>query len=331
MNKITLLILILCFFTSPKSHAQTSSLFEGFTQVYPIGDNPNMNTKTTMVDGENIIFEGNPIVRYSFFNDFVSGLMEGKNYTKATYVSYRPQLRIYDSESLPVRMPTYRILLGTQHLLKVGTDDLLAFSFESGHYSNGQSGCTFDDDLDDRTQACKDIYASITPSSDLSKMLNRRDGNFSTNLTEIAVSYRLNGKLKNDAPNRVNRFELGYIRYHNKLWGLIDAGGFSPEDIEIYGRNRFLLEYEYSQFIFQKKCWRLSFEENLEWIQGAHAHVNPLRSESKITLYQPNQFGYFISAIYGHDNYNIRFVDSGFQTSVGITWNIFPSFQIRGL
>ncbi len=331
MNKITLSTLVLCLFISSQSYGQTSSLFKGFTQIYPIGDNPDMNTKTTMVDGENIIFEGNPIVRYSFFNDFVSGLMDGKKYTKASYVAYRPQLRIYDSESLPVRMPTYRILLGTQHLFKVGTDDLLAFSIESGHYSNGQSGCTFNGDLDDRTQECKDVYAALTPDSNLSKMLNRRDGNFSTNLTEVAVSYRLNGRLNNDAPNRVNRVEFGYIRYHDKLWGLIDAGGFTPEDIKIYGRNRYTFEYEYSQFIFRKKCWRISFEESIEWIQGTHEHVNPLRSVSKFTLYQPNQFGYFFSAIYGHDNYNIRFVDSGFQTSIGITWNIFPSFQIKSL
>jgi hypothetical protein len=319
----------LCLLLVGYSNAQTSTLFKGFTQVYPIADRPSINTKTTMVKNENIILEGNPIVHYSFYNDFVSGLMSGKKYTKAYYLDYRPQLRIYDSESLPVKMPTYRLLLGMQHLFKTKNDNLYAISLESGHYSNGQSGCTFDHSINDRTAACDSVYSTITKSSDLSKMLNRIDGNFSTNLTEVVLSYRHTGRLVDDAPDKINRIEIGATRYHNLLLGLIDAGGFQHNDIKIYGRMRYHFEYEYSKFIFTSQKWRVSFAENFEWIQGAHKSVNPMRTVTTFTLYQPNQFGYFVSAIYGHDNYNIRFVDSGFQTSIGVTWNTFPTFKIR--
>ena len=41
------------------------------------------------------------------------------------------------------------------------------------------------------------------------------------------------------------------------------------------------------------------------------------------------EFGVMASYIYGHDNYNFRFVDGGSQFAFGLTWSSFPSFQIQ--
>ena len=77
---------------------------------------------------------------------------------------------------------------------------------------------------------------------------------------------------------------------------------------------------------------RISIAENIELIQDAHPSVNPIRSDLRFTFYawpRLPEFGFFASYQYGHDNYNFRFVDSGHQVALGITWSIFPPVAMR--
>ena len=108
--------------------------------------------------------------------------------------------------------------------------------------------------------------------------------------------------------------------YHNNIFGIVNLGGYSAADIEIYGRNRFALPYKFIHTPTDKIKFRYSLGKQFEIIQGAHNSVNPLRSESTIILYPCDRdIGFFVSYIYGHDNHNYRFVDSGHQINFGIT------------
>jgi len=316
--------LLLCF----SSLAQTD--FRGFKEVYPIGDDANIGYKTSYVASETILFEANPNVKYSFYNNLRATLLDPeKEYGWCAYIHFKPQLRMYTDNSLPVKMPSYRVFLGTQHLFKVREHDLFAISLESGHYSNGQSGSAFSADFKDGSKEGDSLYSLINADTDLSKILNRTSGNFSTNLTELIFNYRFNKLNENYIPYSTHSLKLGTVLYHDGFLGVLPFGGYSDNDIKLYGRWRFLCGYEYVH-TFRKddenKGIRLSLSENLEVIQGAHPSVNPVRSETTLTLFPTKkfpEFGFFVSYVGGHDNYNFRFVDSGSVFFAGITWTSF--------
>jgi len=209
---------------------------------------------------ETILFDANPSMKVGFYNNFIKGLMnKAKLHSMAQYVTIAPQIRMYAERSQPVKMPSYRILLGTQHLfrLKVPATDMarfVGFSLESGHYSNGQSGCAFSTAVNDETHACDSVYSLINANTDLSAMLNRKNGNFSTNLTELIVNYRTCKLDSQFRAIRVYSISLGYLLYHDRIFGLIDLGGFSDNDIKIFGRHRLSGKYEFvKSFSFGKK------------------------------------------------------------------------------
>ncbi len=312
--------------------------FNDYMQFYPIGDDPNIRYMTSYREDETILFEANPTVRFGIYNNFVKGLTNGEKHTEAWYISWKPQLRMYLENSKPVKMPSYQVLIGTQHLFRLPPgpfaerkEQFWGFSVESGHYSNGQSGGAFSYEFEDGSAENDSIYTLIGPSSNLSEMLNRRNGNFSTNLTELKLNYRIYNLDDDNAPRKMHSLTFGYILYHNRLWGIADIGGYTQNDIRIYGRHRYSLDYEYMRVFDGQEGKRLSLKQHMEVIQGTHRHVNPVRLETKLTYYpfrKSKTLGVLTSYIYGHDNYNFRFVDSGHQVSLGLTWNQFPPFTI---
>jgi len=303
--------------------------FNGFSQYYPIGEGPNINLRTSYVKSETILFEANPTVRYSFYNDMQKKLGENRNHAHAYYIAARPQLRMYTDSSLPVKMPAYRVLLSTQQLWRVKDHNLFSFSIESGHYSNGQSGCAFNELYTDGSRECDSVYSLITDDTDLSAILNRRNGNFSTNMTELLFNYRINRLDDDDMPDRVHSITFGATLFHDRFLGIFDFGGYSDADIKIYGRFRFHAGYEYERVL--NNGMRLSVSENMELISKPHKSVNPFRSVTTVTWFPKKlvkEFGVYMSYVFGHDNYNFRFVDSGHQGVIGITWSGFPPFAL---
>jgi hypothetical protein len=312
--------------------------FNEYVQCYPIGDDPNIRYMTSYTSQEKILFEANPIVRYSFYNNFVKELMKENNiHSHACYFNFKPQLRMYNDNSKPVRMPSYKILLGTQHLFRIKTQAeqkqaFIGFSLESGHYSNGQDGSAFSEKYADDSKESDSIYNTITDATDLSKILNRKSGNFSTNLSELILNYRCYD-LDDLMPSKMHSINLGYTLYHNRFLGLADFGGYTQNDIKIYGRHRFLGSYEYMQVLKKYKDKRFSIKQTIEFIQKPHPSVEPFRTETTFTYYpfpKSKTFGFMASYIYGHDNYNFRFVDTGHQVSFGLTWSQFPLVQMKG-
>ncbi len=325
-----------------------------FRQWYPVGDDADVQYKTSYSPYETILFEANPPVRFSFYNNMLQRIgnriqEEGKktnSHATAVYIAFKPQFRMYTDTSLPVKTPTYKAQLGIQKLFRLKDCSFLTVALETGHFSNGQSGSSFSDKFDDETPQGDSMYTLINRNTNLSSMLNRKSGNFSTNITELNFNFRhyipftdSNNRDRNhytQYPRFGHSATLGIVLYHDKLAGIGNLGGYTEQDIAIYGRWRFQFGYEFtwvlrdpgSEKITTKNhaAPRITFSEKLEVISGAHPWVNPLRSETRIS-YAPGLFfgqepQLFIGFVTGHDNYNYRFLDSGNQFSIGISWTV---------
>lgn len=334
MKKIYILLLLLAASTN-----FGQSAFYDFAETYPLGEDPNIRYMTSYTPQEKIIFEANPIMRYSIYNSFVAGLMDTNYHPQGWYFAFKPQLRMYEGNSKPVKMPSYRILLGTQHLFQLPcknkeTAQFLGFLLESGHYSNGQNRSSFSEEFEDESDGGNAIYTTITPDTKLSDILNRASGNFSTNLTELQVNYRSYRIDRNNTGDRMFSYTLGYMLYHNYFLGLLDFGGYTQNDIRLYGRNRFSLGGEFMKVEhFNEAChyFRYSIKQTFEYIDNPHQSAEKWRSETIFTCYpfaKSKAFGFLMSYIQGHDNYNFRFVDHGSQFTAGITWCLFPPMQL---
>lgn len=297
------------------------------SQLYPIRDNPTVGYRSSYRKEETIIVDVHPVLALSFYNDFKQKLKDGKLFSQGYSINFRPQFRLYSEISTPVKMPSYNITLSVQNLFRISQKHLVSYALESGHYSNGQSGSALTCQGEDQSAVSDSMWATITPETNLSEVINRKNGDFSTNLTELIVNYRFIPKFdKYDMPKQVHSFSTGFVFYHNRLLGMINVGGYSDEAIKIYGKWRFLFSYEYNYNL--KSGCRFHISESLKIIADAHPSVNPVRSVLQATFFLPQSLGIFVSYIYGHDDYNLRFVDSGHQIGVGLTWDIFPPIEI---
>ena len=323
---------LILFFSLGQTYAQD----EGPRHVYPFGERPDLNWASSL-GGEKILFEANPIVRYAFYDNIVRNFDSNAPWGVSAFIEARPQLRMYVQQSVPVKMPSYRILLGGNYLYRLPSKHQIGFSLLSGHYSNGQSGCPYCDDLPDEADSCYLQYYSFTDTTNLGALLNRTNGEFSTNMTELIVGFRLNGFGEDDSkPNQILSFKAGWTIFHDKFLGVLPFGGYKDDDtsafadfdIDIYRRHRIQLGLEYSRMFNNQS----TFVAGLDYrnMIGAKYQINPNRLVASVRWYHKCDFGYFMKFIYGHDDYNIRFLDSGFQFRVGISWNTNPHIKIKG-
>mgnify|MGYP000921561018 FL=1 len=319
-------------------------LTKSFREIYPFTQTQNMGYMSSYRKDDPILFEANPRVRFSFYNDMYSHLINTPNQSgkankpevgKAIYAGFNSQLRMYQNNSLPVQMPSYQIVIGGQFgkLTKGQSHDfkrLYTMSIESGHYSNGQAGCAFAHGIADESPACDSVYKTISDKSNLSERLNRIDGNFSTNLTRIGLGYR---SFKKDSMSchmiRSWNFQLEYTLYHDRFWGVLPFGGYTDQDIEIYGAHRFSAKVEWSR-VFCNRITLVASNE-FEYIFGSHPWVNPARNETRISVFPfpvVPMVGIFVGLYTGHDNYNFRFVDKGTVFNAGICWSAFQPLKL---
>lgn len=316
-----------------------------FINLYPLAEHPNMGYKTSMVpDKEQIIFEANPNIYPSLYNNIYPKLVNGGKNGYGINIVFRPQLRMYNDNSKPVRMPSYKIGLGGQWIKRLTSDSnfkyqtFLSFALETGHFSNGQIGSTFSEVFEDGSRESDSVYQTINDDSDLSQMLNRKNGNFSTNYTEVGINYRKIWMEEEEyKPTHGLSFSIKYTLFHDRLGLLLftsDLGGYTEQDIAIYGKHRIGIDASYFH-LFQKRIPligiytdRLAYDLKANVIAKPHPSVNPFRTELTGTLYFKNDVGIFVSFIYGHDNYNIRFLDSGFQFFTGVTFDLFNPKEV---
>jgi len=311
----------------PQTGNCQSDILSSLKELYPVGEPATMSYRTPFIAREKMVFDAAPVVRYSFYSTIRRALERGDTTGFGVYAAFKPHLRLYDDASYPVRTPSYRIQLGAQYMWRVHGNDLFTIALESGHYSNGQDQCAFAEGIADGSPQCDSVYQTLSTSSDLSGLLNRSSGNFSTNLTELHFNYRLNRQPVNRVPRHMASFRLGLVYYHNKFWGLFDFGGYTDADIKIYGHYRWQAGLEYTRYFPMRHPLFLTVGQQLECITGSdYDAINPWRSETTVAVYPWNDkigFGIFASFIAGHDNYNFRFVDNGSQLAVGICWSPF--------
>lgn len=318
-------ILFFLFVFAEAQNEKKASVFKGY---YPIAEKPMLSFGLGNNNYEEIIFDAKPTVYYGIINTMARRLSaENRSLGDAVYITFQPHIRMYAENSKPVKTPSYRFMGGWQRLLKVGNDNFFTFGIESGHYSNGQSRCAFDETLEDEMEPCALLYDTFTDQTNLSTILNRSTGNFSTNLTRLLFNYRFNRFDSSNRPTLIHSFTLNYRLYHNNFWGLFDFGGYPPYDIDIYGRHNFKASYE---FIHSFKKIRYSIFTGVDVLPDSHASVEPFRFEGTASIYPlDTDMGFFVSYTYGHDNYNYRFVDSFHRLSFGVIWDWFTPFEIR--
>lgn len=301
--------------------------YKSFSQYQPALENPSVGWLSKMQADEPLIFDFHPILTLNLYNDFPKKFANKKMLGMSYYLAFRPQFRMYQKESKPVSMPSYRIFVGLRHLYRINEKHYVGYGFESGHYSNGQRGCPIDGGGIDLTDECDSIFRNLAGDADLSALINRIDGDYSTNLSQLTFTYRYVPKLdKYQRPQQVHAATLGFSVYHNLLFGMIPVGGYVEPAIKIYGRGRILMGYNYT-YLWQNG-YRFQVSEDMELIAGAHRSVNPFRSTTTFTFFLPRNTGIYMSYTYGHDNYNLRFVDSGHQFGIGVVWDMFAPTEV---
>lgn len=309
------------------------------SDFYLVGEDAsvNLNLSDNPAGDAGMLFEAKPIVRYRLTNNIRERIknLDSTSFS-ASYLIFSPHIRMYSENSEPVKMPSYKVAFGFQQAWRINQDkskyqDLLILAGETGHYSNGQSGCAFSDRYEDGTPPCDNIYNTINtnPNINLSDIMNRTNGHFQTNYTSLFLNYR---KLKEDADvyTSSHSFQLMYTLYHRNMAFLFDFGGYSDNDIQIYGLHRFDMSYNYSTYGPKGTVWR--FEQSLGFIGGAHESVTNYRSVSSATVYPwPKRvnLGLKASYIFGHDDYNLRFVDNVSQFTVGAVFSPFGLFSMN--
>ena len=66
-NMVSALLMLIPLFSIAQKN------FNNYFQFYPIGDDPNIGYRTSIIPSEKLIFEANPNVRYSFYNNIQKG------------------------------------------------------------------------------------------------------------------------------------------------------------------------------------------------------------------------------------------------------------------
>ncbi|GER58209.1 hypothetical protein ULMA_03170 [Patiriisocius marinus] len=321
-------LLSISFFLSTYINAQTPQVPSGFKEYYPIAQRSYLSGGFGNNEYEQILLDAKPSVYYSFYNDIREAVTaDEKTPGYAVYLSFQPQIRIYNEESKPVKTPSYKILFGWQPIIKTSNNNFLTLGIESGHYSNGQSNSAFSAEFEDESPEGQAVYNTITDDTDLSEILNRETGNFSTNLTKISFNYRQNKFTDEVIPKRIHSYTVAYQIFHDKFFGVVDFGGYNPKDRDILGRHRFEAQYE---FTFYWKGMRLVAGQDVFLQLGAHPSVTPYRTQTRLIVHPWNtDLGFYSQFDYGFDDYNYRFVDSYPRLSFGISWDWFTPFLLE--
>jgi len=295
---------------------------------YPISQRPYISGGVGNNDYEQILFDAKPVVYYGIYNNINKALsQESIKPGYAVYINLQPQIRMYQETSKPIKTPSYKVLFGWQPIIKTNNNDFLTFAFETGHYSNGQSQGAFTEEFADESPESNAIYDTITNETNLSQILNRRSGNFSTNLSRLSFNYRLNKFDENDKPTKIHSITLSYQLYHNRFLGFLDFGGYNDRDIKLYGRNQIEGEYEFTSYY---KGMRYVLGQELFLHLDSHPSTSPIRSETRGILFPwDTDLGFFAQIDTGFDDYNYRFIDTFNRFSVGLTWDWFTPFVIK--
>ncbi len=143
---------------------------------------------------EKLVFEAEIATHLHFFSNLRRQAEHGEPFAWGALFSFLPHLRMYNTSSNPVKMPSYKPRVGLQLFWfpknsNTKSVKLLGAMLAVGHYSNGQSGYTYVTGVPDTDPICCRTN-SLVENLDLAKELNRRSGGFSTNYVSLQVGLR---------------------------------------------------------------------------------------------------------------------------------------------
>lgn len=179
-----------------------------------------------------------------------------------------------------------------------------------GHHSNGQDGCTFEDQRRDELDECRSVTPPAVP-----RQLNTTDGSFSTNFVRVGVNYRRNALddelwAKREWGGRVD------LEYHPKGW-------MDDDIVEDYGRTRLGVSAVIASREWSWCPKRAEANAGLQFIAGRPEDTSPVAITIQGSCFPTTRggWGFFVRYYYGQDYYNIRFFNDISRLHLGFTFN----------
>ena len=240
------------------------------------------------------------------------------------------RLRMFSTESFPVRTPSYMPRPFDFQLLRTSLADTataLRESFQAplrmwgltltpwAHHSNGQNGCLFTDQTQDpATGDCLDpgVRAGVPEP-------NKLDGSFSTNFARLEVGYSRFQPVDTDtriiARDRCT-YQLG-VEYHPEGWG---PGALSDEQAQYYSRLQATVGAEWGTSL----AGQLLIGGEVRWMDDPAPDVSSWIYSATIDwMYEKlHGWGLFARWYSGMDYYNLGFMEEVDYLQVGVVWDI---------
>jgi hypothetical protein len=262
------------------------------------------------------------------------------------------RLRMFEERSRPVRTPSYMPRGNFQFIWAGNVREVVQVArtaaataavkapafrlwvplFEAhaiiGHHSNGQNGCTFDDEVliesaIDEANECVLKPTAVPGADPADRPINTMDGSFSTNYIRTGVNFRRN---RLDDTLRAD-LEWGFrvdFEYHPRPW--VD------DDIEdIYGRTRSEVAGSFAAREIPVCGKRLDLAGSLKFIAGRPDDVSPrvYLAQASCFPFRKGGWGFFIRYYHGEDYYNQGFRADIERLHVGATFNQTGFFRFR--
>lgn len=276
------------------------------------------------------VFEGDIFPHMVVYQNFTDVIDAGRQSARvdprriAWVVSGTPAVRIrmFEEISRPVRTPSYMPRGNVQMIFARGIREALALGGEKrnrvtlweghaivGHHSNGQDGCLYQDEVRDGEQ-CDRVSAAPGTAR---RLINTRDGSFSTNYARIGVNFRRNYLDDNLWANREWGLR-GDVEQHFRMDPLIR---------DLYGRTRFTGAASYAARDTRVCARRLDVSGSAQAIVGADVDVWPVAVTAQVSCFPfaRGGWGFFVRYYGGQDYYNIGFLENIQRVQFGATFN----------
>ena len=262
------------------------------------------------------------------------------------------RLKMFQSESAPVRTPSYMPRGGVQLIYSVDykcgaagqvlkrtngvpecgeskprqrpSVSLWEFHGFVGHHSNGQDGCLYEEQSrPEGGGPCEPSFAGAAQPG----VVNKKDGSFSTNYVRAGVNWRRNwlGPVTADVAETVREVTIS---------GEYQRQFHSDRDQEpFYSKNRGALAFSAAQAQMVRFCGA-RFSEAV----GASVLLDrPVTTNSRLAVWAQvscfpdvrGGWGFFVRAYSGQDYYNLGFLEDINQVQIGITFNQDGFFRFR--
>jgi hypothetical protein len=241
-------------------------------------------------------------------------------------VSMQFVVRMDTSFSAPVRTPSYHIrplYLQAFYTPPEKSEhpeafSLLAIAGGLTHYSNGQSGCTYQGFVADSThETCVPADTGLARR----RIANIRDGSFSTTYFSIDVHYRSGRMRKLVGPVEWQQ-TLGFEFQLHPL-GFV-PGGSDGDQAREYGLHQATLSYEVERRLFSRRLGgvlRVSTKatQRFAFAGGKAPSLGDVEASYVVDAWQ--DVGPFIRLHWGADDYNIHFQDTRPFLMFGVMWD----------